>query len=146
MLCSMDLVDAKYIGLISSRLEKFKRVKDNLYNFRCPICGDSQRQKNKARGYLYTVKADINFKCHNCGASMTFSTFLKSVDPVCHKSYIFERFKFYKKKHNIKATILNDTYKLYRFLFNMFSIGHRPVFIFFIYSCHFKSSKGKTLI
>ena len=93
MLCLMDLVDAKYIGLISSRLEKFKRVKDNLYNFRCPICGDSQKQRNKARGYLYSVKADINFKCHNCGASMTFSTFLKEVDPVCHKSYIFERFK-----------------------------------------------------
>ena len=38
----MDLVDSKYIGLVSSRLQKFKRVKPDLYNFRCPICGDSQ--------------------------------------------------------------------------------------------------------
>ena len=89
----MDLVDSKYIGLISSRLLKFKRVKPNLYNFRCPICGDSQKHKNKARGYLYGVKADINFRCHNCGASMTFSNFLKEKDPVVHKQYVFERFK-----------------------------------------------------
>ena len=89
----MDLVDSKYIELISSRLPKFKRVKPNLYNFRCPICGDSQKHRNKARGYLYNIKADINFRCHNCGASMTFSNFLKEVDPVIHKQYIFERFK-----------------------------------------------------
>ena len=89
----MDLVDSKYIGVVSSRLLKFKRVKPDLYNFRCPICGDSQKHKNKARGYLYAVKADMNFRCHNCGASMTFSNFLKEVDPVVHKQYIFERFK-----------------------------------------------------
>ena len=89
----MDLVDSKYIGVISSRLLKFKRIKPNLYNFRCPICGDSQKHRNKARGYLYGVKADVNFRCHNCGASMTFSNFLKSLDPVIHKQYVFERFK-----------------------------------------------------
>jgi len=89
----MDLVDSKFIGLVSSRLEKFKRVKPNLYNFRCPICGDSQKNKSKTRGYLYNIKADINFRCHNCGASMTFSNFLKQLDPVIHKQYVFERFK-----------------------------------------------------
>ena len=47
---TMDLVDSKYIGLVSSRLQKFKKVKTNLYNFRCPICGDSQRNKNKDTG------------------------------------------------------------------------------------------------
>ena len=89
----MNLVDSKYIGLVSSRLLKFKRVKPNLYNFRCPICGDSQKHKNKARGYLYAVKADVNFRCHNCGSSMTFSNFLKKIDPNVHKQYVFERFK-----------------------------------------------------
>ena len=89
----MNLVDSKYIGLISSRLQKFKRVKPNLYNFRCPICGDSQKNKSKTRGYLYAVKADINYKCHNCGASMTLSNFIKKIDPNIHKQYVFERFK-----------------------------------------------------
>ena len=78
----MDLVDAKYIGLISSRLQKFKRVKTDLYNFRCPICGDSQKHKNKARGYLYQVKNNTNYKCHNCGASLSFNNFLKQLDTV----------------------------------------------------------------
>jgi len=89
----MDLIDSKYIGLISARLLKFKKVKADLYNFRCPICGDSQKNKSKTRGYLYAVKADMNFRCHNCGASMTLSNFIKSLDPVIHKQYVFERFK-----------------------------------------------------
>ena len=89
----MDHVDSKFIGLISPRLQKFKKIKSDLYNFRCPICGDSQKNKSKTRGYLYGVKADVNFRCHNCGASMTFSNFLKTLDPVIHKQYVFERFK-----------------------------------------------------
>ena len=89
----MNLIDSKYIGLVSSRLGNFKRVKSDLYNFRCPICGDSKKNKTKTRGYLYPVKADVNYRCHNCGASMTFSNFLKEIDPVVHKQYVFERFK-----------------------------------------------------
>ena len=89
----MNLVDSKFIGLISSRLEKFKRVKPDLYNFRCPLCGDSQKHRSKARGYLYAVKADINYKCHNCGISMTLSNFIKKIDATTHKRYIFERFR-----------------------------------------------------
>ena len=89
----MNHVDSKFINLLSPKLQKFKRVKADLYNFRCPVCGDSKKNKSKTRGYLYSVKADINFKCHNCGASMTFSKFLKYLDPALHKQYVFERFK-----------------------------------------------------
>ena len=89
----MDLTDTKYIGLVSSRLPKFKKVKPDLYNFRCPLCGDSQKQKNKARGYIYAKKADANYKCHNCGASTTFSNFLKILDSTLYKQYIFEKFQ-----------------------------------------------------
>lgn len=89
----MDLIDSKYIGLVSSRLQKFKRVKSDLYNFRCPICGDSQRNKTKARGYIYPVKNNTNFKCHNCGASMSFNNFLKELDSTLHKQYTMEKFK-----------------------------------------------------
>ena len=89
----MDLIDSKYIGLISSRLQKFKKVKTDLYNFRCPICGDSQKNKNKARGYIYRVKNNTNFKCHNCGASMSFNSLLKTMDTSLHKQYTLEKFK-----------------------------------------------------
>ena len=89
----MDLIDSKFIGLVSSRLQKFKRVKADLYNFRCPICGDSQKHKNKARGYFYQVKMNTNFKCHNCGASLSFNNFLKQIDSTLHKQYSMEKFK-----------------------------------------------------
>ena len=101
----MDLVDSKFIGLVSPRLQKFKKVKADLYNFRCPICGDSQRNKSKTRGYLYSVKADMNFRCHNCGASMTLSNFLKTLDPVIHKQYVFERFK---DGHTGRGTVVEE--------------------------------------
>ena len=89
----MDIIDSKYIGLVSSRLDRFKKVKANLYNFRCPICGDSQKHKNKARGYIYQVKTNTNFKCHNCGASLSFNNLLKQIDSTLHKQYIMEKFK-----------------------------------------------------
>jgi len=89
----MDLVDSKYIGLVSSRLQKFKRVKTDLYTFRCPLCGDSQKNKNKTRGYFYRVKNNTNFKCHNCGASSSFNNFLKKLDTTLHKQYTLEKFK-----------------------------------------------------
>ena len=89
----MDLVDSKFITLVSSRLQKFKRVKADLYNFRCPICGDSQKHKNKARGYFYQVKVNTNYKCHNCGVSLSLNNFLKQIDPVLHKQYCMEKFK-----------------------------------------------------
>ena len=89
----MDFVDVKYINLISSRFQKFKKVKSNLYNFRCPICGDSQKNRNKARGYLYQVKNNTNFKCHNCGVNISFNNFLKQIDSVIYKQYTFEKFK-----------------------------------------------------
>ena len=101
----MDLVDSKYIGLVSSRLQNFKRVKADLYNYRCPICGDSQKHKNKARGYIYPLKADMNFKCHNCGASTTFSSFLKQLDTTLHKQYVFEKFQ---NRNTGKGSIIEE--------------------------------------
>ena len=111
----MDLVDSKYIGLVSSRLQKFKRVKADLYNFRCPICGDSQKHKNKARGYFYQVKTNTNYKCHNCGASLSFNNFLKQIDTTLHKQYIMEKFK---EGHTGKNFVVDEP----KFKFN------KPVF------------------
>lgn len=88
----MDFVDSNYIGQLSSRVQKFKKVKKNLYNFRCPICGDSKKNKNKARGYIYQVKNNSNFKCHNCGTSLSLGNLLKKIDPQLHKQYLLEKF------------------------------------------------------
>jgi hypothetical protein len=89
----MDFIDDKYISLLSPRLQKFKKVKVGLYNFRCPICGDSKKNKNRTRGYIYSVKNNTNFKCHNCGASLSFNNFLKQIDSTLHQQYSMEKFK-----------------------------------------------------
>ena len=89
----MSFVDTKYIGLVSVRLQKFSKKKENLYTFRCPYCGDSQKNKNKTRGYIYQVKTNHNFKCHNCGVSKSFTNFLKDQDIILHDQYIMERYK-----------------------------------------------------
>lgn len=89
----MSYLESKYIGLVSVRLQKFTKKKIGIYNFRCPYCGDSQKSKNKTRGYLYQVKNDYNFKCHNCGVCKSFSNFLKDQDSSLYDQYLIERFK-----------------------------------------------------
>ena len=48
----MSYLDVKYIQLLSPSLEKFKQNHTNLWNFRCPECGDSKKHKNKRRGFI----------------------------------------------------------------------------------------------
>lgn len=85
-------IDRKFLHLVSPKLERFAQKKPDLYNFRCPICGDSQKNKSKARGFVYKKSNDYFFMCHNCGASHTFYNFLKFVDPSLLKEYTYERF------------------------------------------------------
>ena len=86
-------IDLKYISEISSRLDQFKKKNDYLFNFRCPHCGDSQKSKTKARAYLYRVKNDMFFKCHNCGQGQNLSNFIKFLDPKKYGEYLLERYK-----------------------------------------------------
>ena len=88
-----EFVDEYYVSLLSGRLDKFSRKKPGLYNFRCPYCGDSQKHRNKARGYFFRIKTDMVFKCHNCGVGRTLPNFLKDNAPDLHDEYIMERYK-----------------------------------------------------
>ena len=86
-------IDLKFINDLSSRLSQFKKKTDYLFNFRCPHCGDSQKSKTKARAYLYRVKNDMFFKCHNCGQGQNLANFIKFVDPKLYEQYLLERYK-----------------------------------------------------
>lgn len=86
-------IDRTFLLQLSPKLQRFTKKKDDLYNFRCPLCGDSQKNKLKSRGYVYRKKNDYFFMCHNCGASHTFYNFLKQVDPNLVKEYTLERYK-----------------------------------------------------
>jgi len=85
-------VDLKYLRLISSQLPLFKQKSNNLFNCRCIICGDSSAKKNKARGYFYAVKNELFYKCHNCGASMHFGSFMKKFGGIQYNHYVMERY------------------------------------------------------
>lgn len=88
-------IDVKYANLLSTQLELFKIKKTNPYlaNFRCPICGDSKKNKSKTRGYILQHKTYLVTKCHNCGISMGFSKFLESINSNLHSQYKLEKFK-----------------------------------------------------
>ena len=89
----MSYIDIKFLNLLSTRLQKFKRKSENLFNFRCPHCGDSKKSVSKARGFVYKKKNDMFFKCHNCGVGQTLGNLIKFLDPTMYKEYVFERFK-----------------------------------------------------
>jgi len=89
-----DYIDIKYAGLLSPRLDRYKVKNHNPYtaNFRCPVCGDSHKNKYKARGYLFSKKGGLFYKCHNCGFSSSLGNFIKEIDPTLYKQYILERY------------------------------------------------------
>ena len=86
-------IDRTFLLRVSPKLTKFAQKKEDLYNFRCPLCGDSQKNKSKARGYVYRKKNDYFYMCHNCGVSTTFYNLLDKVDPNLCKEYSLERYK-----------------------------------------------------
>ena len=86
-------IDRNFLLQVSPKLQRFSKKKDDLYNFRCPLCGDSQKNKTKCRGYVFRKKNDYFYMCHNCGASTTFYNFLKQVDPNLVQEYQLERYK-----------------------------------------------------
>jgi hypothetical protein len=95
-------IDKKYINLVSSNLEKFKWKKENLANCRCPLCGDSEENKNKARGYFFEKNNVYFYKCHNCGTSLNVYGFLELISPSLFKQYCLEQFT--EKDVRIKET------------------------------------------
>lgn len=88
----MSWIEEKYVGLLSAKLEKFQRKSSGIYCFRCPICGDSKSNPNKTRGYLYERNGGYRMHCHNCGVSMSFTKFIKEIDPVLGKEFVFVKY------------------------------------------------------
>lgn len=87
-------LDIKYANMLSFTLPKYKVTKNQPFTaiFRCPVCGDSQKDKSKTRGYLLQKEDSLFFYCHNCMASMRFSRFIQTLDPELHSQYMTERF------------------------------------------------------
>ena len=86
-------VDLKYIQIVSPRFERFQRKQEYLFSCRCPLCGDSKKNKSKMRGYIYRINNGLYYKCHNCGQGMSVGNLIKEMDANLYKEYIMERYK-----------------------------------------------------
>jgi transcription elongation factor Elf1 len=89
----MTWLEQKYLGLVSVRLRNYKRKSGGLINFSCPFCGDSEADKRKARGFIYTKKDKTLYHCRNCSITYSFDTFLKNFDFNSYSEFNLERLK-----------------------------------------------------
>lgn len=106
----MLYIDSKYLNLLSYKLRNFKKKKDNYWNFSCPACGDSKRDKNKARGYVYEYKARLVYKCFNCGYSSNVGNLIKDLDHNLYNEYVLERYKENASKYHDHVDITETDY------------------------------------
>ena len=106
-------LDRKYLQQVSSYLRNFKDKGNNLWNFSCPFCGDSQKKQTKARGYLYAKNNDLFFRCNNCQHGTTFFRFLQHIDKNLAKDYQLEGFREVggKSCHNFPDPDLSEVFK-----------------------------------
>ena len=86
-------IDAKYVQILGPRLRNFKKKSDYLWNFSCPICGDSSTNKTKARGYIYRTKTELFYRCHNCQHGTNLGNIIKHIDEGLYKQYVVERYR-----------------------------------------------------
>lgn len=101
-------IDKKYVNLVSSKLDRFVQKKQDLWNFRCPLCGDSKKNKLKARGFLYVKKNSIFFRCHNCSRSISLGSFLKEMDVQLYSEYRLDYYKEGKHSNVAAPDILEE--------------------------------------
>ena len=111
-------LDTKYIHEISPRLQRFHKTDTDKYAFRCPICGDSKKDKSKTRGNFQVYKGQVFFGCYNGCDSMPFNAFLKQFDQEAYDRYILESFGRSKRetksetKCNIESSVPTFTSKV----------------------------------
>ena len=96
----MLYIDNKFASILGSRLRNFKQKNDYLWNYSCPVCGDSSKNKFKARGYIYRKGSDLFVRCHNCNYGSNLGSLIKYVDAKLYDEYVLERYKGGASKHN----------------------------------------------
>jgi hypothetical protein len=106
----MDYIDLKYIKFLP--LEQFTDKGDHKFNFRCPICGDSQRSSTKKRCWAFDHQNTMFIKCFNCDYSNSFQFFLKNEFPHFYPDYLKEKFsdKGYTPKKQTKVDLFASEY------------------------------------
>jgi hypothetical protein len=85
--------ESRYVLSVGGYLQRFKKDSATTWSCRCPLCGDSQKNKAKARGHFYPARAGgYVFHCYNCQAHMFLSKFLHRVAPAIYDEMMLEKF------------------------------------------------------
>lgn len=89
----MSFLEEEYLRRVSYKLRNFKSKGGHLYQFSCPVCGDSKTSTRKARGYAFDKCGSLIIHCHKCAYGASFPSFLKDQDALLYKEFVMERFK-----------------------------------------------------
>ena len=144
------MIDVQYLYNISSRLDRFKKKSRNLFNFRCPYCGDSKKNKSKARGFVYAVKNEYFYKCHNCSKGTTLGKLIEYIDPQLYKQYVIEKYKSGNnntvQEPEIKFEPVKFDDKTLKDLTRFDKIPNHPAYKMFIENRHLKDYHDKLYV
>lgn len=93
----MSYVDREFAERIFCILPKYRRINGLAFklNARCPICGDSLKDPNKARFWAYTTKdgSAVRYHCFNCDRDDWISEYLKEYESEMYREYLLEKRK-----------------------------------------------------
>jgi transcription elongation factor Elf1 len=89
----LSYLEEKYIKLACSGFRNYKTRSSRIFNFSCPVCGDSANNNRKARGFIYKKVDKWNYYCHNCNLSTSFYEFLKRINEPLYNDMILEKYR-----------------------------------------------------
>lgn len=108
---TLDIYDQiAVLPRISSRLTHFKARGHRCWYFRCPYCGDSQRNPFKTRANIFVYEEQLYFKCFNCPEKKPFLAFLKELDAPLYRQVFAEKFSETKNSRKSKVDLTDKLY------------------------------------
>ena len=113
-------IDVDFLSEISNHLPQFKwKIAGKIAQCRCILCGDSSKDSTKTRGFFYysTNGTSLQYKCHNCGETMSFGYFLKTKFPESYKEYRLAKFKScnnFSRSYSNKKNMTGPTYDSFK--------------------------------
>lgn len=86
-------VQKDYAEKLGMRLPLYqvKRHTPFLANFRCDVCGDSQKRRHVKRGYIFTSdKGNLMYYCQNCGVNVPLTIYMEQHHNDLYRQYVFD--------------------------------------------------------
>jgi len=85
----------EYANLVGMRLNLFTIQQQSPYrsNFRCNICGDSQKNRTKKRGYIIEKSNSLIFHCFNQCGTINFEHYLRDYHSDLYYQYRIDLLK-----------------------------------------------------